>query len=87
MGKESEARGVAGDAAFAFDNSCGVLLDGLLQFGGTIESMNSTRQSMASSQIGGLGRPHGASRDATLQRSSLHAGERFADIEAEACIE
>lgn len=87
MAGESEVGGVAGDAAFAVYHSGRPLLDRLLQFDASIESVNTVRQSIANCNVVGLGKSDCASRDAALQGSSLHAGQRLADVEAEACVE
>ena len=86
MVEEGEVRGVSSYAAIAFDDSGSALLDSLLQFRASMESMNPLRKSITSSHIGGLGRSDGTSGDTSLQGSSLHAGKRLPDIEAEACI-
>jgi hypothetical protein len=87
MTKEAKVGRVTSDPVSTLHHVRSPLLDGVSQFGTAIEAMNALCEGIARILVRRLGWSHYASRDASLTRSPLHAGERFAHVKAERCIE
>src|SRR6516165_3772456 len=86
MAEKGQGRGLSRDAAGAFHDDGGVLLDGLCQFGASIESMHPPGQQVAGVQIAGLRRPYHTSWNIPFEWLSLDAGKGLTDVEAEAGV-
>src|ERR1700759_2495029 len=81
MAKEGKVRGVSCDAAAAFDDKSGTLLDSVGQVYSAIESVHTVRERIAGGQIGGGSWSNRAARHRPLSGAALHHGERFANVE------
>lgn len=87
VSEEGQIRRVACDVATALDHFCGPLLDGVRQIGSAIETVDAMRQRVAMFEIGSLSCANRATGNAALLRSSLDAGKRLANVEAERHVE
>jgi hypothetical protein len=85
--KEGEMGGVSSNAARSFDHLGGAIRDGLRQLDAAIKSMNTTGEGVAGIFVGHCSEPHLASGNTAFASSSLEAGQRLTDVEAERGIE